>query len=42
MNEATLIPTLALLGIPTAVIVLLDCFVNRITSPDTEHEDWPQ
>lgn len=42
MSEAALITSLCLLGITAAVIVLLDRFAGRITSPDPEHEDWPQ
>ena len=42
MSEATLITSLVLLGFTAIVIVLLDRFVGRITSPDPEHEDWPQ
>lgn len=41
MNEATLLTSLGLLTLTAIVIVLFDCFVNRITSPDPEHEDWP-
>lgn len=47
MNEAALLPeaalltSLGLLTLTAIVIVLLDRFVGRITSPDPEHEDWP-
>lgn len=41
MSEATLLASLGLVTIAAIVIVLLDRFVNRITSPDPEHEDWP-
>lgn len=42
MTEATLLTSLVLLGFTAIVIVLLDRFAGRITSPDPEHEDWPQ
>ena len=42
MNEATLLTTLGLLTIAAIAVVLLDRFAGRITSPDPEHEDWPQ
>lgn len=40
MSEAALLTSLCLLTFTAAVIVLLDRFVGRITSPDPEHEDW--
>ena len=42
MSEAALLATLGLVTITAIVIVLLDRFAGRITSPDPEHEDWPQ
>ncbi len=42
MNEAALLASLVLLGFTAAVIVLLDRFAGRITSPDPEHEDWSE
>lgn len=41
MSEAALLATLGLVTITAIVIVLLDRFAGRITSPDPEHEDWP-
>lgn len=41
MNEATLLTSLGLLTVTAIVIVLFDCLVYRITSPDPDHEDWP-
>jgi len=40
MTEAALLTSLGLLTLTAIVIVLLDRFVGRITSPDPEHEDW--
>lgn len=42
MSEAALLASLGLVAITAIVIVLLDRFAGRITSPDPEHEDWPQ
>lgn len=42
MSEAALLATLGLVTVAAIVIVLLDRFAGRITSPDPEHEDWPQ
>lgn len=42
MSEAALLASLGLVTITAIVIVLLDRFAGRITSPDPEHEDWPQ
>lgn len=39
-DEATLLTTLGPLTVTAIVIVLLDRFAGRITSPDPEHEDW--
>lgn len=41
MSEAALLASLGLVAITAIVIVLLDRFAGRITSPDPEHEDWP-
>lgn len=41
MNEAALLASLGLVTIAAIVIVLFDCLVYRITSPDPENEDWP-